>query len=370
MAGARWNERGRSRELDIPLLEPGSIAAFPEMPKEFTPLPTNFLAALDQASTIAAREPTKYALNRVQLRGRTGSVLASDQRQLFQEGGFQFPFTEDLLISRSGIFGMAPFAESKIVGIGRTETHVAIRVGPWTFAFFIDKQGRFPDVASIIPKPSQAATRLRLDADDVQIFLDSLTRRLKGPEANEMALTLDLMGTPCLRFEIDGRVSEVKLMNSEFTGKPLRMCLNLQQFLGALELRFLDFEIRDADKPILARDGERLYLSMPLPASGAILPQSDKAPVEMPTPSTVPVPIERPATPTIVVPASSMPLRPTGVFDVIGEAEGLREGLFKVAAHAGRILQFLREVCTQQTVTHLVRSSLLALTESAHGEKP
>ncbi|MCE9534692.1 MAG: hypothetical protein K8T89_26755 [Planctomycetes bacterium] len=97
----------------------------------------------DKASTVAAREPTKYALNRVQLRGRADSVLASDQRQLFQEGGFHFPFTEDLLISRSGLFGLPPFAESKIVGIGRTETHLAIRVGPWTFAFFIDKQGRF-----------------------------------------------------------------------------------------------------------------------------------------------------------------------------------------------------------------------------------
>ncbi|MCE9530717.1 MAG: hypothetical protein K8T89_06270 [Planctomycetes bacterium] len=370
LGGARWTEKGRTPEIEFPLLEPGSVPAAPEPPKEFVPMPQSFLAALDQASTIAARDPTKYALNRVQLRGQAGTVLSSDQRQLFQAGGFNFPFTEDLLIPRSGLFGLAPFTAIEEISMGRTDTHVVIRVGLWTFFFFIDKQGRFPDVTPIIPKPSHSATRLRLDAEDVQIFLDSLTRRLKGPEANEMALTLDLMGTPCLRFEIEKRVSEVKLMNSEVTGKPLRMCLNLHQFLSALELRFLNFEIRDPDKPILARDGERLYLSMPLPASGAILPRSEKAPSEQPMPSTALAPIEKPATPTIVVPVGSMPVRPAGGFDVLGEAEGLREGLFKVAAHAGRILQFLREVCTQQKVTQIVRSSLLALTESAHGEKP
>ena len=75
---------------------------------------------------------------------------------------------------------------------------------------------------------------------------------------------MDLRDTPCLRYEIDGRVTEVKLPNSEVTGKRLRMCLVLSQFLRILEHRFQEFEIRDALKPIVARDGDRIYLSMPL----------------------------------------------------------------------------------------------------------
>ena len=65
------------------------------------------------------------------------------------------------------------------------------------------------------------------------------------------------------------------------------------------------------------------------------------------------------------------PIRPSDRFDVLGEAEGLRDGLFKVAVHAGRILQFLREVSLQKSLPDFVRSSLLALTDlTSHGAKP
>ena len=311
-------------------------------------------------------------MNRVQLRGQAGTVVASDSRQLFQAGGFPFPFAQDLLIPRCGIFSLPPFAGAEEVGIGRTDAHVAIRLGSWTFAFLIDAEGRFPDVASIVPRPSPTATRLRLDADDAQRFLDSLARRIKGPAAKELAVTLDLVGSPCLRFEIEGRVSEVNLANSEFAGAPLRICLKLPQFLRALELRFLEFEIRDPEKPIVARDGERLYLAMPLSPKGVLLPRSEGAPAEVTPSRRTLAPVEKPAKQTIAMPTSgSEPVRSGDRFDVLGEAEGLRDGLFKVAAHAGRILQFLREVSMQQNLPHLVRSSLLALTDlTTHGAKP
>ena len=180
LAVARWSERSHSRELEIPLLEPESFPAPPALPTEFMPLPPHFLSTLDQASTFTAREATKYVLNRVQLRGKAGTVVASDSRQLFQAGGFNFPFTPDLLMPRCGIFGLPHFAGAKEVGIGRTNSHIAIRIGTWTFAFLIDAAGRFPDVVSIIPRPSSTSTRLRLDAGDAQRFLDNLVRRIKG----------------------------------------------------------------------------------------------------------------------------------------------------------------------------------------------
>lgn len=294
MAGARWSVRGRSKERELPLTEPEAVAKVPELPKKFSPMPSNFLSALHDVGEVVG-PATKYAVNRIQLRGKAGEVVGTDTRQLLVSGGFKFPFTNDLLIPRSGIFGLLPLQANEEVGIGQTDTHVVIRVGPWMFAFFIDKQGRYPDVMSVVPRPAQAETRFRLDADDAQRFLDSLVRRIKGPAANEHAVTLDLLETPCLRYEIDGRVSEVTLANSEVTGKRLRMCLNLSQFLRVLELRFQDFEIRDANKPIVARDGDRFFLSLPLPSGSAIEPRPDAFKVSTdPVPSKAMVPVERP----------------------------------------------------------------------------
>src|SRR5207302_868107 len=116
----------------------------------------------------ASNTSTKYAITRVQLRGKAGAIVGTDTRQLLVSGGYAFPFTEDLLIQRSGIFGLQPFQASDEVGIGRTDTHLFVRVGPWMFAFFIDKQGRYPDAAAIIPRSSNSSTRFKLDPGDAQ----------------------------------------------------------------------------------------------------------------------------------------------------------------------------------------------------------
>lgn len=371
MVGARWTHQGRTREMEIPLVEPETVAKVPELPKKFAPAPLGLLTAIHDAGEATAPDATKYAITRVQLRGKTGQVVGTDTRHLLVFGGFEFPFTEDLLIPSSGVFGLQQFLDVGEVSIGKTETHLVIQVGPWKIAFFIDKQGRYPDVASIVPKQSQANTRFHLDADDAQSFLDSLARRIKGPAANEHAVTLDLLETPCLRYEIDGRVTEVNLVNSTVTGNRLRMCLKLSQFLRALELRFQDFEIRDADKPFLARDSDRLYLAMPLSSAQALAPRPDAFKVSTPKPpmpSKALAPIKRRT--RIVVPVgASRALAENGI-NILSEAEGLREGLFKVATHAGKILRFLRNTCTQKRIFDLARTSLLALGNQTTGDKP
>ena len=370
MAGARWTHQGRTREMEIPLAEPDTVAKVPALPTKFSPMPSSFLKALDEVSQATASEATKYAISRIQLRGKAGQIVGTDTRQLLVNGGFAFPFTEDVLIPRSGIFGLQPLQGGDDVAIGMTDTHLFIKVGPWLFAFVIDKQGRYPDSTQIIPRKAQAETRFRLDADDAQRFLDNLVRRIKGPAAKENAVTLDLMETPTLRYEIDGRVTEVNLVNSEVDGKRLRMCLNLSQLLRALELRFQEFEIRDANKPIVARDGERIYLSMPLPPSSALPPSPDAFKVSTaPAPRGALVPVKRRTHSSIAVPSTQTPVMENGI-DILGEAEGLRDGLLKVAAHAGKILRFLRSVGTQQRIVDFARTSLLALGHQVtHGGK-
>ena len=69
----------------------------------------HFPAAFHEVCLTTAREATKYAMNRVLVKGKTGEIVATDSKQLLAWGGFQFPFHEDLLIPRSAVFGLQPF---------------------------------------------------------------------------------------------------------------------------------------------------------------------------------------------------------------------------------------------------------------------
>lgn len=357
-AQARWTERGIPKSIEIPLLDPGIVPVPPDLPKEFMPLPMQFVPALHEACCTAATQDTKYGVSKVLLSGKNGAIVGTDTRQLLVQGGYRFPFEEDVLIPRTDVFGLEPLQRYQEVGIGKTNTHVAIAIGPWTLVFAIDQESRFPDAKSIIPRPSSSETRLKLHPNDAQRFLDNLTRRIKGAAASEQAVTLDLTEAPCLRFEMGEMVVEVALAESEIVGERVRICLNLAQFLRALELRFLEFELRGPDKPIVTRDGERSFVSMPLPAHAALMPRPGPEPVPARTePAQALVPIAPIAIPS----GERLQPHPAIPINILGEAEGLKEGLFKVAAHASQILRFLREVCTQQRVTQIFRSSLAAL---------
>ena len=156
----------------------------------------------------------------------------------------------------------------------------------------------------------------------------------------------------------------------QFLSAGKKLLDNLSQLLRALELRFQEFEIRDANKPIVARDGERIYLSMPLPPSSALPPSPDAFKVSTaPAQRGAMVPVKRRTHSSIAVPSTQTPVMENGI-DIPGEAEGLRDGLLKVAAHAGKILRFLRSVGTQQRIVDFARTSLLALSHQVtHGGK-
>ena len=373
LAQARWTERGNPRSVEIPLIDPGLVATPPELPKEFRPLPKHFVAALYESSQVTAGQDTKYIVTKVQLRGKAGSIVATDTRQLLVQGGFEFPFKEDLLLPCCDVFGLPPLSQYDDVAIGRTDTHAAIRIGPWTIMLLLYKEGRFPDATQIIPKNGSAVTRLRLHPSDAQRFLDNLVRRIKGPAAKEHALTLDLLQKPCVRFELDERIVEIPLTESQVTGSPICMCLNLAQFLRAIELRFQEFELRHPDKPLVARDGDRIYMSMPMSAHAALPPRT-AASQAAPEPVRETIPAESQAlaplaqeppsqsSAMIVVPSGSS-LQPASddSIDVFSEAEGFTNSVMRAAAHAGKLLRFLRGVCLQSNVTQVVRNSLLTL---------
>ena len=77
-----------------------------------------FLAALHEATRSAARDGVRFALQRVLLSGSKGEVVASDGRQLLVQGGFSFPWTADLLVPATGLFGCKELNADSPVQVG------------------------------------------------------------------------------------------------------------------------------------------------------------------------------------------------------------------------------------------------------------
>lgn len=372
---ARWTERGEARTIDLPALEPENVPRPPQLPKEFAPLPKTFLTAMHEASATAAKQPTQYVLHRLLLRGKSGEVVASDSRQLLCWGGFQFPFRDDVIIPRTGVFGLAPFRDHEDVGIGRTDDHVAIRVGDWIFAFTIDKEGRFPDCAALLRQGSVLPSRLQLDPADAERFLNAVESNLRGAAAKERTVTLDLRSPPAAYLEDDGRYRRIDLPLSTASGKEVRICILLHQFLRLLQLQFQSFEVCHPDKPLRARDDTRTLLVMPhtLPAAEAFEPLAgaDLVLANRSVPAPIAVPVAAPQLPTVVLPGNTPPLEgPTvGTFDVFGEVDGLRIGVAKAAEHAGRLLSAIWQLCKQPQVAQAVRRGWQALTSLTDKEE-
>src|SRR5439155_13849816 len=131
---------------------PAAPDPLPDPPDAWAENPPGLLAALDRACQTAANEPTRYALHRLQLRGGTGEVLASDAHQLLAEGGFRFPWDGDVLVARTAAFAARELPHDQNVRVDRTDGHVWVRAGAWTFALAVDAVGRYPDAAAVIPR--------------------------------------------------------------------------------------------------------------------------------------------------------------------------------------------------------------------------
>src|SRR5438477_1564160 len=129
-------------------------------------LPPSFLGAFAEAVRTAARDGGRFALTRVQLRGKAGQVVATDGRQLLVQGGFALPWAEDVLVPAVPALGARELAGEGPVTVGRSGGHVLLGVGPWTFALPVDRAGRFPAVEGVTPA-GNAPAWCAFDRDEV-----------------------------------------------------------------------------------------------------------------------------------------------------------------------------------------------------------
>jgi len=242
-----------------------------------------FLHALAEATRTTARDNIRYALTRIQLRGRRGQLVATDGRQLLVQGGFPFPWPEDVLIPALPLFASRDLPAHEPIAIARSDKYVRLRIGPWTFHLAIDGNGHYPNAETVIPKKDQAFSRLHLSEGDAR-FLTHILPRLPGDKDDSSPVTLDLDQQVVLRArsERSPQLNEVVLSGSSCEGPAVRVACNRRFLWRVVQLGFRDLMVRNNTTPLLCRDEMRTYLFMPLesalpPAANPVRIVSDKA---------------------------------------------------------------------------------------------
>jgi hypothetical protein len=271
---ARWDDAGVPRCRPFNTAKPDRMPDVPAMPKHFQSLEPAFLHALAEAARTTAHDGVRFALTRIQVRGRRGQLVATDGRQLLLQSGFSLPWSEDVLIPALPLFVSRDLPAKEPIAIGRTDKHVSLRIGPWTFHLEIDSNGRYPNAESVIPRMDQSGNRLHLSEDDAR-FLSHVLPRLPGDKDDSSPVTLDLSQEVLLRAqgERSPQVSEVLLSSSSCEGTAVRVACNRRFLWRLVQLGFRDLMVRDANTPLLCRDETRTYLFMPL--GGAVSPVAD-----------------------------------------------------------------------------------------------
>jgi hypothetical protein len=366
---ARWNDVGVPCSVEFETVTPDSVSPFPKLPERWTPMPEELLPTLNAANRTAARESARFALARLQLRGRTGQVVATDGKQLLVQAGFRFPWEDDLLVPRLPAFGQRELQNETSIEVGRTEDHVAFRLGNWILMVGIDKTSRYPNVQQVVPRASTIKTRLRLEAEDAKLLASALSR-LPGVDDENRPVTLDLSKQIIVRAAEDGKnsIAEVPLTHSIVEGTPSRLCLDRTYVGRALQLGFTEFQIATPDHPILCRDKHRLYLFMPLDAKGALPPVGETSRIlatsvapSKPDPSQERSVSVMPPPSTNGHTANDQPERVPGIVELITEAEALRSLLHDAASRVSRLVLALKQQQKRSRAVHAAMASLRQL---------
>ncbi len=372
---ARWEDGGVPCALDFDTVPPDGLPPLPDPPAKWTPMPPEFLHALDEASHSAARESARFALTRIQLRGQRGEVVGTDGGQLLVQAGFPFPWAEDLLVPRLSAFGCRELADHAEVRVGRARNHVAVAAGPWTLLLAVDATGRYPDAQTVIPRLPPDPSRLVFDEEDA-VFLASALPKLPGGGDFNAPITLDLDRPPAVRARAEGsdRVVETPLARSSVSGPAVRLCTSRRLLHRMLTLGFRELWVASPDAPLLCRDARRTFLWMPLDKKAAIPPGADVFRIG-PGASPASTPSARPRDKEII----PMPPPPTNgrppqddrvrdpqvekwdLEDAIAETEALRGLLQDASARTARLLAALKHQRRQSRAVKAAMQSLQQL---------
>jgi hypothetical protein len=370
---ATWNEGGVPQTVDFETVDPAKVPKLPELPTRLAALSEDFLTALGEASRTTARESTRFGVTRVQVRGQSGQVVATDGRQLLIQGGFQFPWQETILVARLPLLDLPGMNLSGPVGLVRTQDHVLLRAGDWCFWLKIDSQSRFPPVEDAIPK-GNGTSRLRLDPQDAR-FLASALPKLPGRDDDHSPVTLQLASPPAVRARSgrDGPATEIVLARSTASGPPIRIATDRHYLLRAAQMGFSEIAVLRPDVPLVCRDESRTFVWMPLDANGVVLPgkevvrlvsaEGTEITPDHPSPPRRRSPMPVSAGNGNPPPEDRLPPGPpnAGFDDLIAESEALRHLLADASARAHRLVAALKQHRRQAKAVRAAVASLRGL---------
>jgi hypothetical protein len=165
---------------------------FPDVPTSWSDLPGTLLDALAAAARTSTDDTGRFALNWIQLQGERHDVVATDGHQLLVSGGFVFPCASDALIRHVSVFASSVLPRAQPLSIRKTDTHVVLRAGFWTFFLEVQPEARFPRRAGAFRRLA-TASRLCLDTAHAT-FLRQALERLPGADERYSPVTLDRNG--------------------------------------------------------------------------------------------------------------------------------------------------------------------------------
>jgi len=286
---------------------------------------------MTEAARTAAKDNGRFALTRVLLRGKAGQIVATDGKQLLVQGGFGFPWSDDVLVPAVPAFAAKELAGESVITIGRSADHVLIAIGHWTFALKADRSGRFPKFEEVMPRGDPVAWCV-FERADVPALVDAVAE-LPGHDDPDTPVTLDLSASVVIRATDGAKVEEVSARRAFATGCG-RVAFNRHYLARALRLGLTQVQIHDAGKPVVAKDESRIYVWAAL-AEDAIVPphaETDSTNLNskehpMPTPNGHSPPAK---------PADESPP------DLLAEAEAVRDLLHEGLSRLGTLIASLK----------------------------
>ena len=222
------------------------------------------------AQTTTAGQP-RFVMDCIRLRGVDGQIAASGSYQAFVQTGFQFPWSDEVLVISSRALASPYFLHAQHVEIGRKHAWLFIRLEQQTLTLRIEKERLFPHLVLQVPIESSVTTRLQVSPRDAS-FLTSFTPRLLGVRAQSASVTVAPNGVAAIRAadEEGSKATDLVLDNSRYDGNRLRFQVDRSYLLRAIQLTFRDIYLWSSEVPALCHDRNRTCLLALLGLQGSI----------------------------------------------------------------------------------------------------
>jgi hypothetical protein len=356
---AAWEDGGAAQHRQFPVAAPATVRPFPNVPRDLTPLDPSLLTALATAAPLAPKQASRYAMQNLLLDGRTGRVVVTDSRQLLVQSRWPFPWEEQVLIPALTLWTCRELRDEP-VAVGRTEKQLVLTSGPWTAVVPIDREGRYPAYADIMPKANRIQNRVQFTDADCDLIRQQLPRL---PSVDEETQPIDLIIGSAVAIQAGDK--RLELPSATATGPAIRFNCDRRMLMRALRLGFRELHIVTPLVPAVFVAENRQFVFMPLTPS-------DRGSAKPAVPSTSsslekPPMAARNATPEPSnnghADAATNGTANGQAPDPLTEAEAVRSLLRDADARMGRLVAYLKHHRRQSRVLRSAMDSLRGMPE-------